>query len=360
MDNRTLVWILQHRRERFHPFNTARIVAQSLRQCQLLVDHNAALGQRFDRCELSPTAGLLYPGDDSMLLTEVAPAELPDQLVILDGTWHHAKTLFREIPKLQTLPRYRLQPASPGNYRIRREPNEYALSTLEATVAALRAVEPETESLDDLVGAFEKMVDDQLIRTSTNWRSNSRRTVGARNIPRALIGDLSRIVVAYGEREPGQRHRERSTSRSKPMPVVWQAKRVVTGESFECVIQSPSLHDRAFLEYLRLPTSIAEVAISPAEFRDRWQAFVRPSDSVVVYHASTAALLDHIEANFCAHLILKSIKLDSQTSQRSLDHVLESKQITPVLSGDSRAADRLSKAVAFVRYLNSYGGEKSM
>jgi hypothetical protein len=211
-----------------------------------------------------------------------------------------------------------------------------------------------------LVGAFEKMVDDQLIRTSTNWRSNSRRTVGARNIPRALIGDLSRIVVAYGECEPGQRHGERSTSRSKPMPVVWHAKRLVTGESFECVIQSPSLDDKIFLEHLRLPTSIAEVAVSPAEFRDRWKSFVRPNDSVAVYHASTAALLDHIDANFCAHLILKSIKLDSQTSQRSLDHVLESNQIKPVLSGDSRAADRLSKVVAFVRYLNSYGGEKSM
>lgn len=359
VDNRTLVWILQHRRERFHPFNTARIVAQSLRRCRLLVDHNAALGERFDRCELSPRAGLLYPGDDSTLLTEIAPGELPDQLVILDGTWHHAKTLFREIPKLQTLPRYRLEPASPGNYRIRREPNVYALSTLEATVAALRAIEPETESLDDLVGAFEKMVDDQLIRTSTNWRSNARRTVGARNIPRAIIGDLSRIVVAYGEREQGHRQSDRSLSPSKPMPVVWHAKRLVTGETFECVIQSPSLDDDQFLQYLGLPRSIADSAVSPMEFRIRWKKFLRPNDSVVVYHASTAALLDHIDANFCAHLILKSIKLDSQTSQKSLDGILESKHIKPMLSGNSRAADRLTKAIAFVRYLNLYGGEKS-
>lgn len=359
VENRTPIWILQHRRERFHPFNTARIVAQSLLRCRLLVDHNAALAERFDRCELSPRAGLLYPGNDSTLLSEIDPAELPDQLVILDGTWHHAKTLFREIPKLQTLPRYRLEPPSPGNYRIRREPNAYALSTLEATVAALRAIEPETESLDDLVGAFEKMIDDQLIRTSTNWRSNSRRTVGARNIPRAIIGDLSRIVVAYGEREPGQRVGERSTSHSKPMPVVWQAKRLVTGETFECVIQSPSLDDDQFLHYLGLPRSIADSAVSPMEFRNRWQAFVRPSDSVVVYHASTAALLDHIDANFCAHLILKSIKLDSQTSQRSLDHILASKHIKPILSGNSRAADRLAKAIAFVEYLNSYGSVKS-
>ena len=329
-------------------------MAQSLQRCRLLVDHNVALRERFDNCELSPRAGLLYPGDDSTLLTQIVPGEMPDQLVILDGTWHHAKTLFREIPKLQTLPRYRLEPSSPGNYRIRREPNEHALSTLEATVAALRAVEPETESLGELVGAFEKMVDDQLIRTSTNWRSNSRRTVGARNIPRALIGDLSRIVVAYGEREKGERPVDRSLPPSKPMPVVWHAKRLVTGETFECAIQSPSLRDDEFLQYLGLPRSITDTAVSPTEFRSRWQKFLRPNESVVVYHASTAALLDHINASFCPQLILKSIKLDSQTSQKSLDHVLESRHIKPELSGESRAADRLAKAIAFVHYLNRF------
>jgi len=359
VDNRTMIWILQHRRERFHPFNTARIVAQSLQRCRLIVDHNAALNSRFNGCQLSPRAGLLYPGDDSTLLTQVAPGDLPDQLVILDGTWHHAKTLFREIPKLQSLPRYRLEPSSPGNYRIRREPNAHALSTLEATVAALRAIEPETRSLDDLVGAFEKMVDDQLTRTSTNWRSNSRRTVGARNIPRALIGDLRGIVVAYGEREKGQLQSDRSASKPSPLPVVWHAKRLVTGETFECAIRSPSLEDDQFLQYLQLSRSILDVAVSPSAFRRRWRAFVRPGDSVAVYHASTAALLDAVEANFCPHLILKSIKLDQQTSQGSLDHVLESKAIGPRLSGASRAADRLAKAIAFVEYLNAIAAPKT-
>jgi len=327
-----------------------------LQRCRLIVDHNAALNSRFNDCQLSPRAGLLYPGDDSTLLTDVDPRDLPDQLVILDGTWHHAKTLFRQIPKLQMLPRYRLAPSSPGNYRIRREPNEHALSTLEATVAALRAIEPETQSLDRLVGVFDKMVDDQLTRTSTNWRSNSRRTVGARNIPRAIIGDLSRIVVAYGEREKGQRQSDRSMSPSKPMPVLWSAKRLVSGETFECAIQSPSLHDDQFLQYLGLPRSIADAAVSPAEFRNRWQNFLRKNDSVVVYHASTARLLEHIDANFAPQLILKAIKLDSQTSQKSLDNVLESKQIKPVLSGESRAADRLAKAIEFVQYLNAFAG----
>jgi len=321
----------------------------------LLVDHNAALASKFDQCELSPKAGLLFPGDDSKLLTEIDPEDLPDQLVILDGTWHHAKTLFREIPRLQTLPRYRLQPTSPGNYRIRREPNEHALSTLEATVAALRAIEPETDSLDNLVGAFEKMVDDQLIRTSTNWRSNSRRTVGARNIPRALIGDLSGIIVAYGEREPGPRRSDLAKTSPKPMPVVWHAKRLNTAETFECVIESPSLDDDQFLKYLGLPRSIADAAVSPAEFRQRWRAFVQPNDWVVVYNASTATLLDHVDANFSPQLILKSIKLDLQTSQKSLDNILDAKHIKPIFSGNSRAADRLAKAVAFVEYLNTYG-----
>ena len=99
VNNRTDVLILQHRRERFHPFNTARIVHQSLERCRLLVDHTVELASRFAAITLSENVGLLYPGNEAPLLTELPPSERPDQLVILDGTWHHAKNLVRDIPR---------------------------------------------------------------------------------------------------------------------------------------------------------------------------------------------------------------------------------------------------------------------
>src|SRR5947208_695592 len=114
IDNQTEVLILQHRRERFHPFNTARIVNKSLRNCHLLIDHLSNLAARL---HLKSRAGLLYPGPSARLISELPGEQRPEQLVIIDGTWHHTKTMVREIPALRLLPRYRLAPTSPSRYR---------------------------------------------------------------------------------------------------------------------------------------------------------------------------------------------------------------------------------------------------
>jgi DTW domain-containing protein len=138
IDNQTEVMILQHRRERFHPFNTARIVQKALQNSRLLSDYTSNLATQL---RLRPRAGLLFPGPTARLISDLASEQRPDQLVVLDGTWHHAKTLLREIPALQSLPRYRLAPTVPSRYRLRRQPSIVSLSTVEAAVAALRVLE---------------------------------------------------------------------------------------------------------------------------------------------------------------------------------------------------------------------------
>src|SRR4051812_23114578 len=135
IDNRTDVLILQHRRERFHPFNTARIVQKALRNSRLLVDHTDNLARQL---RLKPRAGLLLPGPTALLISDLTFEQRPEQLVVLDGTWHQAKTLVRKVPALQSLPRYQLAPTMPSRYRIRRQPSISSLSTVEAAVTALR------------------------------------------------------------------------------------------------------------------------------------------------------------------------------------------------------------------------------
>src|SRR5688572_28976992 len=61
--NQTEVLILQHLRERFHPFNTARMVRRSLQNCRLLVDYTDNLAVA--SLPLRPNAGLLYPSADA-------------------------------------------------------------------------------------------------------------------------------------------------------------------------------------------------------------------------------------------------------------------------------------------------------
>ena len=204
IDNRTEVLILQHRRERFHPFNTARIVQKALVNSHLLADHTSSLAKRL---RLKPRAGLLYPGPRALLISELAPEERPEQLVLLDGTWHHAKTLIRDLPALQTLPRYRLSPTAPSRYRIRREPSATSLSTVEAAVAALRMLEPETEGFDQLLTAFDTMVENQLAHpgSANGRRFRERRNRTFKNIPLPLLVGMEGLTYSARRMRRGAR-----------------------------------------------------------------------------------------------------------------------------------------------------------
>ena len=354
IDNRTDVLILQHVRERFHPFNTARIVHRALNKSSLLVDQTMRLAAA--KLPLGPRAGLLFPSLGASLLSDLQPEERPEQLVILDGTWNHVKTLARDIPALHDLPRYRLAPASPGRYRIRREPNATSLSTLEATVAALRVLEPETRGLDQLMDAFDSMIDRQLAHPKEvlGWRRNMRRSRTPLNIPRALTGDLDHIVVAYGESAAGKRGHKRV---QRP-PVYWLAERLGTGERFTSAIKPEfPLHD-SFLSHLELTEEDFAAAPSHHEFRASWAAFLRPGDTLAAYAQSTLRLLKHVGGASAACLVLKSVSFNPDGQHGTLDELLASQGLASAPARHpGRAGKRLANAVVLARHLNSLARE---
>jgi len=350
--NRTAVLMLQHRRESFHPFNTARIVSRALQKSQLMVGHNKNLNERFESVSLSQRAGLLFPGEDAKILENLPASELPDQLVVPDGTWHHVKTLMRDIPRLKRLPRFCIAPDEPSRYRIRREPIAHGLSTLEAIVSALQAIEPENTELDLLLDTFEHMVDNQIKQGTANWRENQRRRRGMPNIPRALTGDLKNIVVAYGEQEPGKSAKSHGGRTAGTRLLYWAAIRPTTGERFQCAIDSPFLENKGFLERLRLSADELGNRKSSIEFRRSWTAFMRRGDRLVVLHPSTANLLRQLDPDSQDPLILKAVNV-SKTPE--IDHATE--QCFPDLeiqlpTPSSRAQERLQLAVARVATLN--------
>lgn len=373
IDNRTDVIILQHVRERFHAFNTARIVHKALNNATLLVDQNRALANRLGEYPLKSKVGVLYPGPDGRLLTEVPPEERPEQLIVIDGTWHHAKTMLRDIPQLNELPRYRIQPTEPGRYRIRREPNDTALSTLEATVAALRALEPETAGWDELISAFDTMVQSQLNHPTARikWRKNQKRQNNSMGIPRAIIGcgdddkrpALENIVVAYGESEPGRIGCKRAPrGKDNRQPIYWVAKRLSTGESFRAAIAPTAELSDDFLDHIKLTREPWRAAQSLDEFVDDWNQFIRPSDTLIMYHAGTRRLLRNVGAAMPNSVILKSIKFDPTNQHTTLESFLRSKgvqinagQHAGCLQQPSRADQRLANAIALTRYLHQLG-----
>lgn len=339
--------ILQHRRERFHPFNTARIVHKALLRSQLLVDHTANLAGRL---RLQPRAGLLYPAAPARLLSELSEEERPQQLVILDGTWHHAKTLMRDLPALHALPRFRLAPAAPSRYRIRREPSAASLSTVEATVAALRILEPETAGLEQLLAAFETMVEAQLTHPSSASGSRflQRRTRTVSHVPQALLGSLQRVIVAYGEATAGERGRKRI---SEP-PVTWVARRLCDDATFSHTLIPPRPLDDGFLKHLELTHADFTNALSLDEARQRWRSFQRPQDVVAVFQPGTARLFSFLAGAAAPCLVLKSVDweaLAGRLPQGSSYAALEG--IATLNLG--RAGKRLAETIAMVLRLHA-------
>jgi len=158
---RTGITILQHPRERRHAIGTARIARLGLPRARVEVAWFGRDRRTTRTLTVPDGAAVLYPHPDARDLATLPPAERPRHLLVLDGTWRHAYVLRRDNPWIADLPHVSLTPPRPSRYRIRKEPRRECLSTIEAIVLALQAIEPDTPGLDGLLGAFDAMIREQ-------------------------------------------------------------------------------------------------------------------------------------------------------------------------------------------------------
>lgn len=122
------------------------------------------------------------PGDQLRTAsgTAIEPAEL-EGIIVLDGTWSKAKTLWWRNPWLSKLRRMTLAPAKPSIYgRLRAEPRREFVSTLESVAAALTRCgeRPEVEAgLERVFRTLVQRVRDARLIPDAPRRSPRRRTV---------------------------------------------------------------------------------------------------------------------------------------------------------------------------------------
>ena len=360
--NQTEIVLVQHVSERDHPFNTARMVRSSLDRTKLVSGDSKRLADA--NFELGESAGLLYPSSTAMTLSNIPKDERPSQLVVIDGTWPQAKTLVRDLPQLKNLPHYQLVPTQPGNYRIRLEPDDVSLSTLEAVVQALRELEPELLNLDKLIGAFETMVQRQLDhpKVKSSHYSGGRKSGRSLNIPRGLLFPERSIVVAYGElecRSDSEANRRQDLQRG---PLVWSAHRLEQSpnshaDNFESFLSPKRPLTSSFLSHLELSKDHFENCETANEFRERWSRFFRDGDTLVVCHPSGVRMLENVNAKLGRWMTLKSINFSGRDSRRTLSEFVkdECQNINVSLPQSGRAGKRLSNAVALVLYLREVG-----
>jgi DTW domain-containing protein len=283
LPTQTRVVLLQHPRERHVPIGTARLAHLCLPDSVLHVgvdfddDHQvrAALAGGDER-----PAYLLFPGPEAMDLTEARPAG-PITLVVVDGTWWQARKLLKRNATLRALPQLRFTPPAPSNYRIRREPADHCVATVEALALVLGALEGDPARFATLLRPFEEMIDTQLHYARTVRGARHRHALHrARRARRPPMGALLRanaanLVCVHGEANVWP---ARVLGGPPPEIVHWVARRARTGETFEAVIKPRRPLAPSIPGYIGVAPERLAAGESWAAFRARWESFVRPDD----------------------------------------------------------------------------------
>jgi DTW domain-containing protein len=177
IDNRIFVLILQHPQERREALSTAPLLAATLRHTKLAIGLSwPGLARLVGEAADARRWAVLHLGSAHPSPAERREISVLDRsgepiadasailrglkgLVLLDGTWSQAKTLWWRNPWLLKLHRIVLDPPQPARLgRLRREPRREALSTIEAAALALRHLEPGPAAADALIAALDEMI----------------------------------------------------------------------------------------------------------------------------------------------------------------------------------------------------------
>lgn len=280
VDSATRACILQHVRESRTAIGTARMAHLSLPNSELHLGVSFVEHPRVRALAAAEGTALLFPGDEAVDPTTLR-GRPPRTVIVVDGTWSQARKLVQQNPFLQALPRIGLTPARPSNYRIRAEPSAECVSTIEALVHLLGALEGAPERYEPILEAFDRMVDLQIAERARR-QGPARRIVrkGPRS-PRvdvtvaALREKRADVVALYADANawalgtgPG----------GEDELVQLAAVRVATGERFEALVAPRRPLAPGVAMHLELPEDRLLAGEQIAEALARFEAFLRPDD----------------------------------------------------------------------------------
>jgi tRNA-uridine aminocarboxypropyltransferase len=290
---RTRVVILQHPRERYVAIGTGRMTAMCLTSASLHLgvefENDAAV--RAALADPTQPAALLWPGEGAIDIA-ASPPTGPITLVVIDGTWSTAKKLVRLNPFLASLPRYAFAPAAPSAYRIRREPRDDYVSTIEAVAHVLTVLEG--DNFQPMLAPFTAMVDGQLEYQSRLRGARVRHRRNKIHLPRTrLAAELGgdHLVCVMGEANAWP-YRDGETSPPDEL-VQWSARRLSTGEMFSAVIAPRQRLAPSTTSHTALSEERLRAGETFASFDARWREFIREDDVVCAWgHYARRLLLD--------------------------------------------------------------------
>jgi DTW domain-containing protein YfiP len=179
IDNHVALLILQHPQEQDRSLGTARLTVLHFGNAQLRIGLSWAslskvLGQPADparwavlylgsaKIDARESAGEVVAVDAKgvPLVHQAVALDRVDGVIVLDGTWSQAKALWWRNPWLLKCQRVVLAPRSPSRYgKLRYEPRQDSLSTLEAVALLIGRLENRPEIEVALGETFQRLLD---------------------------------------------------------------------------------------------------------------------------------------------------------------------------------------------------------
>ena len=353
VDTRTRLVVLQHPHERTHPFGTARLVKLCMPNASVHVPTPGFTGTLEKRVDVPDDAAVLFPHREADDLADLPRSEWPSTLIAIDGTWSHAKRLYRENGWLAGCRHVKLQPSAPSNYRIRREPKPEYISTIEAIVEALRIIEPDNDQLELLLGAFDRMIDRQIEHRSERRVSRFR---SVRRRPSKAIAKMlydPRILVCYAETSPPEPDDAPGTEREL---LHWVAARVDTEETFEALIRPErSTPSDEHLFHMDIARADLESGEALPDARARFARFAPAGTPFASWTPTTLAWGKPVLPSTFEHTMLKASYCNKlQRNSGLLEQVVEREGLAlPKIDCRGRAGRRLANALAVARWLRT-------
>lgn len=201
--------ILLHPKEAGKKIGTGRLTHLCISNSFLIrgtgedLDRSEVLIDLLNDRSLAPV--VLYPGRNSLNLStvdkkysqilETFPSGLRPVIFVIDGTWPQAKKMIRTSFLLSGLKQIQFSPRKKSNYRIRTQPKDNCLSSLEAVHTLIELFDetgiskkPERSEHQNLLDVFDWMVELQ-IQCEEN-EPNPRRKKRNRRIERSALDIL--------------------------------------------------------------------------------------------------------------------------------------------------------------------------
>jgi DTW domain-containing protein YfiP len=161
VENHWPVYILQHPHEVKHAIGTARIAQLSLGNCQIFIGDKPEDIPELYKLIKTHSPLLVFPKEPNTDINAVRGSNVRP-LLFLDGSWRKAKRMLYESPLLSGLSRVSFSTTPVSRYKIRKEPNLKALSTLEAITVALGTLESNDRKYQPLLTTMDWMIKQQV------------------------------------------------------------------------------------------------------------------------------------------------------------------------------------------------------